>query len=85
MFLSPIRPQAPLGYAVLPGDPPATVEHPRGVHARLLATAAARRRRALERRLCRRLEDAAYWLECAPVAVAKAAAIRCAGGFAVLP
>ena len=85
MFLSPITASTLLGSAVLPGDPPAAVERPRGVHARLLETAAARRRRALERRGCARLEDAAYWLQCAPVALAKAVSVRRADGFAPLP
>jgi hypothetical protein len=85
MYLSPITARTLLGAAVLPGDPPSAVERPRGIHARLLETAAARRRRALERRDCERLEDAAYWLQCAPAALVKAMSIRRAEGFAVLP
>ena len=85
MFLSSITAQTLLGSAVLPGDPPSVIERPRGVHARLLETAAARRRRALERRACERLEDAAYWLQCAPTAVLRAASVRRASGFALLP
>ncbi len=46
----------------------------RGEHARMLAYAAMRRRRACG-------EDAAYWKACAPAAVAKAALIRAKGGF----
>lgn len=85
MFVSQIRAEVSLGPAVLPGDPPLSMERPRGVHARLLETAAARRRRAIERRASRRDEDAAYWIACAPVALAKAASIRGAGGFDPLP
>jgi hypothetical protein len=48
----------------------------RGEHARLLAIAAARRLRALDRLRGDRLEDAEYWLACAPVAVTKAAGLR---------
>lgn len=48
----------------------------RAEHARLLEIAAARRLRALDRRRGERLEDAEYWIACAPVAVAKAAGLR---------
>src|SRR5690348_2554488 len=85
MLHSAIQPDIPLGSIALPGDPPSVVERPRAVHARLLETAAARRRRAAERRGCQRDEDAAYWIEVAPAAVAKAWAIRTRGGFAALP
>ena len=85
MHLSPIAARTLLGSAVLPGDPPTAIERPRGLHARLLETAAARRRRALERRASDRLEDAAYWLECAPAALVKATSVRRARGFARLP
>jgi len=49
---------------------------PREEHARMLAIAAARRLRALERAGCDRAEDAEYWKQVAPVAVGKAAALR---------
>lgn len=49
---------------------------PRAEHARLLEIAAARRLRALDRRRGERLEDAEYWIACAPVAVAKATGLR---------
>jgi hypothetical protein len=49
---------------------------PRGEHARLLGIAAARRLRALDRLRSQRLDDAEYWIACAPVAVSKAAALR---------
>ena len=48
----------------------------RGEHARLLGIAAARRLRAIDRLRGERLEDAEYWLACAPVAVQKAARLR---------
>ena len=85
MFHSSIAPQAFLGSAVLPGDPPSMAPKPRGLHARLLETAAARRRRALERRSSQRHDDAAYWLQTAPMAVAKATAVRTQDGFSPLP
>jgi hypothetical protein len=50
----------------------------RGDHARMLAHAATRRRRATG-------EDRDYWKACAPSAVAKAAAIRGERGFPTLP
>ena len=56
---------------------------PRAAHAHMLAIAAARRLRALDRRRNERLEDAEYWIACAPVAVAKACALR--DDFAPLP
>jgi len=55
----------------------------RGEHARLLGIAAARRLRALDRMRGERLEDAEYWLACAPAAVVKAAGLRSA--FCPLP
>lgn len=58
---------------------------PRALHARLLANAAQRRLRGLERRTCGRAEDADYWLHAAPVAVRKACALREARSFAPLP
>ena len=50
----------------------------RGDHARMLAHAALRRRRATG-------EDGGYWKACAPAAVAKAAMIRGQRGFPPLP
>ena len=58
---------------------------PRALHARLLENAAARRRRALERRRAHRDEDARFWLGAAPVAVLKASELRLAGALAVVP
>lgn len=57
----------------------------RALHARLLENAALRRMRGLERRRSQRLEDAAYWLNAAPVAVRKASALREEASFAPLP
>lgn len=57
----------------------------RALHARLLENAALRRMRGLERRRSQRLEDAAYWLNAAPVAVRKASALREETSFAPLP
>ena len=57
----------------------------RALHARLLENAALRRMRGLERRRSLRLEDAAYWLNAAPVAVRKACALREERSFAPLP
>ena len=57
----------------------------RALHARLLENAALRRMRGLERRRSLRLEDAAYWLNAAPVAVRKASALREEKSFAPLP
>ena len=50
----------------------------RSDHARMLAHAAKRRRAAQG-------ADGDYWKACAPAAIAKAAAIRTAGGFSRLP
>ncbi|CAN7267209.1 hypothetical protein [Brevundimonas sp. LjRoot202] len=57
----------------------------RALHARLLENAALRRMRGLERRRSQRLEDAAYWLNAAPVAVRKASALREEKSFTPLP
>ena len=48
----------------------------RGEHARLLGIAAARRLRAADRLRNDRLEDAEYWIACAPVAVSMATEMR---------
>lgn len=57
----------------------------RALHARLLANAAARRLRAVERRRALRDEDARYWLTAAPLAVAKASELRVMGALPALP
>lgn len=57
----------------------------RGEHARMLTIAAARRLRAVERSASRRNEDAGYWKEVAPFAVARAVVLRAQPGFARLP
>lgn len=58
---------------------------PRALHARLLANAAARRRRAHERARARREEDARYWKEACPRVLAHASALRETRSFAPLP
>lgn len=65
------------------GITPAADPAPRAAHARLLAVAAARRLRAIDRLRGERREDAEYWLACAPVALVKAAQLR--SDFAPLP
>ena len=57
----------------------------RGEHARMLAIAAARRRRALERVEEARPEDADYWKAVAPSALGRARDWRAADGFVGLP
>lgn len=89
MFIAVIRPavepQGPDAVAV-PGSPAIAPETSRALHARLLANAALRRQRGLERRLADRAEDAAYWFSAAPMAVRKACELRLAGpAFAPLP
>lgn len=79
-----VEPQGPDAVAV-PGSPAIVELSPRALHARLLENAALRRRRGLERRRERRLEDADYWLHAAPMAVRKASALREARSFAPLP
>lgn len=59
---------------------PARPAHGRADHARMMAYAARRRSAASMPG-----EDRGYWKTCAPAAVAKAAAMRCEGGFARLP
>jgi hypothetical protein len=54
-------------------------------HARMLTIAAARRLRAVERAAHQRCEDAGYWKEVAPFAVARAVVLRAQPGFARLP
>ncbi len=68
-----------------PFSPPIAEECPRALHARLLANAAARRLRAVERMNAHRDEDADYWLHAAPVAVERAIELRRGGLFPTLP
>jgi hypothetical protein len=79
-----VEPQGPDAVAV-PGSPAIADLTPRALHARLLANAAQRRLRGLERKMCGRVEDADYWLHAAPVAVRKASALREERSFAPLP
>lgn len=58
---------------------------PRALHARLLDNAAARRRRALERRRADRHEDARFWINAAPLAVTKASELRLMGALPAVP
>jgi hypothetical protein len=86
MFMSFVRPEvrtfaSPLTPSVAPAPKPQPTA--RAEHAHLLSIAAARRLRAIERLREARLDDAEYWIACAPVAVTKAAGLR--GGFAPLP
>jgi hypothetical protein len=88
MFISILRPAVePVGpdaYAT-PGSPHIPEDCPRALHARLLANAAARRLRAVERRQAHRDEDYDYWLHAAPVAVERAADLRTGGRLPRLP
>ena len=79
-----VEPEGPDAVAV-PGSPAIAELSPRALHARLLENAALRRRRGLERRRSNRLDDAAYWLTAAPVAVRKACALREERSFAPIP
>lgn len=79
-----VEPQGPDAVAV-PGSPAIPFLTPRALHARLLDNAAARRRRGQERRLARRVEDAAYWISAAPMAVRKACELRSDARLAPLP
>lgn len=79
MFIAITRPAVePIGPDVVavPGSPAIAEPSPRALHARLLANAAARRLRGLERRQAHRDADADYWLHAAPVAVRKACELR---------
>ena len=88
MFMAPtlpaVRPTGPDAVAT-PFSPPIAELSPRALHARLLANAAQRRLRGMERRLAQRPDDADYWLHAAPVAVKKAAALREEVSFTALP
>lgn len=79
-----VEPQGPDAVAV-PGSPTIEALSPRALHARLLENAALRRLRGLERRRNHRMDDAAYWLHAAPVAVRRASALREEKSFAPLP
>jgi len=79
-----IRPIGPDTVAT-PGAPRVDEPTPRAMHARLLANAAARRLRAVERAAAQRVEDAGYWKAACPMVVAKAAALREAHAFSPLP
>jgi hypothetical protein len=79
-----IRPLAADAVAT-PGAPRVDEPSPRALHARLLANAAARRMRAVERAQAQRGEDADYWKSACPMVVAKAAALRGTLNFAALP
>ncbi|MBN8552305.1 MAG: hypothetical protein J0L52_05365 [Caulobacterales bacterium] len=68
-----------------PGAPRVEEPSARALHARLLANAAARRLRAVERTAAQRVEDADYWKSACPMVVAKAAALREAHAFSPLP
>jgi len=68
-----------------PFSPRIEEDCPRALHARLLANAAARRMRAVERRNALREEDYDYWLHAAPVAVERAAELREEGRLPRLP
>lgn len=79
-----VEPKGPDAVAV-PGSPAIAELTPRALHARLLDNAAARRRRGMERRLSQRLDDAAYWISAAPLAVRKACELRTQTPLATLP
>ena len=72
-------------WAGQPVAPAPAAPSPRAEHARFLAIAAARRRRALERACLSRHEDADYWKAIAPAALHRAAALRENPSFAPLP
>lgn len=79
-----VEPRGPDAVAV-PGSPAIPEMTPRALHARLLDNAAARRRRGMQRRLAQRLDDAAYWISAAPLAVRKACELRRRTPLAILP
>jgi hypothetical protein len=79
-----VEPEGPDAVAV-PGSPLIPALSPRALHARLLENAALRRMRGQERKRESRMDDAAYWLHAAPVAVRKACALREDKSFAPLP
>ena len=80
MFIAIARPAVePVGpdTVAVPGSPAIVELSPRALHARLLENAAARRKRAAERRKAHREDDAGYWFSAAPIAVRKASELRC--------
>lgn len=79
--VEPIGPDA----VAVPYAPAIQELNPRALHARLLENAAQRRLRGVERKRADRPEDAAYWLQAAPVAIRKACALREERSFAPLP
>ena len=88
MFIAIAKPAVePIGPdpVAVPFAPAVHELNPRALHARLLANAAQRRLRGLERKRADRPEDAAYWLHAAPVAIRKASALREERSFAPLP
>lgn len=88
MFIAIARPAVEpkgLDAVAVPGSPAIPHMTPRALHARLLDNAAARRLRGLERRQAKRIEDAAYWMAAAPMAVRKACDLRHDLDFAPLP
>jgi len=88
MFISIAQPAVePRGPDIVatPGSPAILELSPRAMHARLLANAAQRRLRGLERKQAHRLDDADYWLHAVPIAVQKACALREDKSFAPLP
>jgi len=88
MFIAIAQPAVePIGPdpVAVPYAPAADNLSPRALHARLLANAAQRRLRGLERKRADRPEDAEYWLHAAPVAIRKASALREDRSFAPLP
>ncbi|OJU13815.1 MAG: hypothetical protein BGN86_05285 [Caulobacterales bacterium 68-7] len=98
MYVSKIAPEArtwalveafinPVAEAPAPQPRPLWIVQPtcRGEHARMLAIAAARRLRAVERAGLARGEDAGYWKAVAPFAIRKAAGLRGEVGFGRLP
>ena len=88
MFISITRndfqPTGPDAVAT-PGAPAIAEPTSRGLHAKLLANAAARRLRAVERLAAHRAEDAIYWKAACPMVVARAAALREERSFIPLP
>ena len=80
-----VEPNGPDPVAV-PGSPAIALLSSRALHARLLDNAAARRKRAVERRHADREDDAGYWFSAAPMAIRKASELRCEDkSFAPLP
>lgn len=88
MFISIIRsdiqPTGPDASAT-PGSPAIVEASPRALHAKLLANAAARRLRAVERAAAHRADDADYWKAACPAVVARATALREERSFVRLP